>query len=152
MISLLKDILNKILTFSLESVYADSPEPWTLGFQDGVSPGYSGITDLHDSIFFYLVVIAILVFWMLGSIIYYFNSNRSQITHKYLVHGTIIEVLWTIFPAVILLAIAIPSFRLLYILDEVTLPTITIKATGFTYHDGLSSTVYLISNYLVRIH
>ena len=47
----------------------DSPEPWTIGFQDGVSPGYTGIVELHDNIFFYLVVIAILVFWMLGSIL-----------------------------------------------------------------------------------
>jgi heme/copper-type cytochrome/quinol oxidase subunit 2 len=67
---------------------------------------------------------------MLGSTIYYFNSDKSKITHKYLVHGTLIEVLWTIIPAIILIAIAIPSFKLLYILDEVTLPTITIKATG----------------------
>ncbi len=75
---------------------------------------------------------------MLGTILYYFSSDKSRITHKYLVHGTIIEVVWTIFPAIVLLAIAIPSFRLLYILDEVTLPTITIKATGFVYQDGLS--------------
>lgn len=108
----------------------DSPEPWTIGFQDGVSPGYTGIVELHDNIFFYLVVIAILVFWMLGSIIYFFNYDRTKISHKYLVHGTLIEILWTIFPAIVLLAIAIPSFRLLYILDEVTLPTITVKVTG----------------------
>ena len=108
----------------------DSPEPWTLGFQDGVSPGYTGIIELHDNIFFYLVVIAILVFWMLGSIIYFFNYDKTKISHKYLVHGTLIEILWTIFPAIVLLAIAIPSFRLLYILDEVTLPTITVKVTG----------------------
>jgi heme/copper-type cytochrome/quinol oxidase subunit 2 len=67
---------------------------------------------------------------MLGSTIYYFNNNRSKITLKYLVHGTSIEVLWTIIPALVLIAIAIPSFKLLYILDEVTLPTITVKATG----------------------
>jgi heme/copper-type cytochrome/quinol oxidase subunit 2 len=67
---------------------------------------------------------------MLGSTIYYFNSERSKITLKYLVHGTSIEVLWTIIPALVLIAIAIPSFKLLYILDEVTLPTITVKATG----------------------
>ena len=51
----------------------DSPEPWAIGFQDGVTPGYTGIVELHDNIFFYLVVIAILVFWMLGSTIYNFN-------------------------------------------------------------------------------
>lgn len=118
--------------------YNDSPEPWAIGFQDGVSPGYTGIIELHDNIFFILVVIAILVFWMLGSTIYFFNFNRTKLTHKYLVHGTLIEILWTIFPAIVLLAIAIPSFRLLYILDEVTLPTITVKVTGFL-KDGLKS-------------
>jgi len=113
------------------TIYNDSPEPWAIGFQDGVSPGFTGIVELHDNIFFYLVVIAILVFWMLGSTIYYFNYDKTKIVHKYLVHGTLIEILWTIFPAIVLLAIAIPSFRLLYILDEVTLPTITVKVTGF---------------------
>jgi len=116
------------------TIHNDAPEPWGLGFQDGVSPGLAGIIDLHNNIFFYLVVIAILVTWMLGSTIYYFNSDKSKITHKYLVHGTLIEVLWTIFPALVLLAIAIPSFRLLYILDEVTLPTITIKVTGHQWY------------------
>jgi cytochrome c oxidase subunit 2 len=120
--------------FYLDFIYNDSPEPWTIGFQDGVSPGYTGIVELHDNIFFYLVVIAILVFWMLGSTIYYFNFNKVKITHKYLVHGTLIEILWTIFPAIVLLAIAIPSFRLLYILDEVTLPTITVKVTGHQWY------------------
>ena len=127
-------LLNNLLFSNLEKLHADVPEPWKLGFQDPVSPALSGITDLHDNIFFYLTVIAILVFWMLGSMIYYFNSEKSKITHKYLVHGTLIEVLWTIFPAVVLLAIAIPSFRLLYILDEVVLPTITIKATGHQWY------------------
>lgn len=116
------------------TIYNDSPEPWAIGFQDGVSPGYTGIIELHDNIFFYLVVIAILVFWMLGSTIYYFNYDKTKISHKYLVHGTLIEIFWTIAPAIILLAIAIPSFRLLYILDEVTLPTITVKVTGHQWY------------------
>ena len=112
----------------------DSPEPWQIGFQDGASPGFTGIVELHNNIFFYLVVISILVFWMLGSTIYNYDANRSRITHKYLVHGTIIEVIWTIIPALVLLAIAIPSFRLLYILDELILPTITIKVTGHQWY------------------
>jgi cytochrome c oxidase subunit 2 len=116
------------------TIYNDTPEPWGIGFQDGVSPGFTGVIDLHNNIFFYLVVIAILVFWMLGSTIYYFNFDKTKITHKYLVHGTLIEILWTIFPAIVLLAIAIPSFRLLYILDEVTLPTITVKVTGHQWY------------------
>jgi cytochrome c oxidase subunit 2 len=127
-------MLNALNLFKNLFIYNDSPEPWAIGFQDGVSPGYTGIIELHDNIFFYLVVIAILVFWMLGSTIYYFNYDKTKITHKYLVHGTLIEILWTIFPAIVLLAIAIPSFRLLYILDEVTLPTITVKVTGHQWY------------------
>ena len=49
-------------TSIIDTIYNDSPEPWAIGFQDGVSPGYTGIVELHDNIFFYLVVIAILVF------------------------------------------------------------------------------------------
>lgn len=126
--------INKCNNLGSFIILNDTPEPWAIGFQDGVSPGFSGIVDLHDNIFFYLVVISVLVFWMLGSTIYYFNHNRSKITLKYLVHGTTIEVLWTIIPALVLIAIAIPSFKLLYILDEVTLPTITVKATGHQWY------------------
>jgi Cytochrome C oxidase subunit II, transmembrane domain/LAGLIDADG endonuclease/Cytochrome C oxidase subunit II, periplasmic domain len=132
MLNILNSIYRELLSHFI--IHNDAPEPWGIGFQDGVSPGFSGIEDLHDNIFFYLVVIAILVFWMLGSTIYYFNSDKSKISYKYLVHGTLIEAIWTMFPAVVLLAIAIPSFRLLYILDEVTLPTITIKATGHQWY------------------
>ena len=142
---MLKNTFSNLLVakFELNNFFLiknDSPEPWAIGFQDGVTPGLTGIVELHDSIFFYLVVIAILVFWMLGSIIYFFNYDRTKIVHKYLVHGTLIEVLWTIFPAIVLLAIAIPSFRLLYILDEVISPTITVKVTGF-FKDGPESLI-----------
>lgn len=111
-------------------IHSDVPEVWGLGFQDGVSPAFVGIVELHDNIFYFLVVIGILVFWMLGSVIYHFNYNKVKLVLKSLVHGTIIEVLWTMFPALVLIAIAIPSFTLLYILDEVVLPTLTIKASG----------------------
>lgn len=131
-----KLLTNKMFNFLsfFNVIQNDSPEPWQISFQDGASPGFTGIVELHNNIFFYLVVISILVFWMLGSTIYNYDANRSRITHKYLVHGTIIEVIWTIIPALVLLAIAIPSFRLLYILDELILPTITIKVTGHQWY------------------
>jgi len=61
---------------------------------------------------------------------YIFNSSKSSLVHKYLNHGTLIEFIWTILPAFVLIAIAFPSFRLLYLLDEVISPTITIKVTA----------------------
>ena len=98
-------------------IFNDAPQPWQIGFQDSAAPGFTGIVELHNTIFFYLVVISVGVFWVLGSIIYYYNSTKSPIVHKYLNHGTLIELIWTITPALVLIAIAFPSFRLLYLLD-----------------------------------
>ena len=116
------------------TIFNDAPQPWQIGFQDSAAPGFTGIVELHNTIFFYLVVISVGVFWVLGSVIYYYNSRKSPIVHKYLNHGTLIELIWTITPALILIAIAFPSFRLLYLLDEVISPTITIKVVGHQWY------------------
>ena len=118
----------------LNNIFNDAPHPWQFGFQDSAAPGFTGIIELHNTIFFYLVVISVGVFWVLASIIYYYNSSKSAIVHKYLNHGTLIELIWTITPALILIAIAFPSFRLLYLLDEVISPTITIKVVGHQWY------------------
>ena len=117
-----------------QTIFNDAPQPWQIGFQDSAAPGFTGIVELHNTIFFYLVVISVGVFWVLGSIIYYYNSKKSPIVHKYLNHGTLIELIWTITPALVLIAIAFPSFRLLYLLDEVISPTITIKVVGHQWY------------------
>jgi heme/copper-type cytochrome/quinol oxidase subunit 2 len=57
-------------------------------------------------------------------------ETKSPIAHKYLNHGTIIELIWTITPAVILILIAFPSFKLLYLMDEITDPSMTVLAEG----------------------
>lgn len=122
-----------LFTF-LQPIYNDAPEPWQIGFQDGASPGFEGITELHDSIFFFLVVISVGVFWALGSVMINFNSTSSPIVYKYANHGTLIELIWTITPALVLIAIAFPSFKLLYMLDEVISPTMTIKVAGHQWY------------------
>ena len=125
-------MFSKILIFN--TIFNDAPHPWQIGFQDSAAPGFSGIVELHNTIFFYLVVICVGVFWALGSIIFYYNIKKSPIVHKYLNHGTLIELIWTISPALVLIAIAFPSFRLLYLLDEVISPTITIKVVGHQWY------------------
>jgi len=112
----------------------DAAEPWQLGFQDSAAPGFTGLVTLHNNVAFYLILITISVFWVLFSIIYYYNSKNNPIAHKYLTHGSIIELIWTITPALILIAIAFPSFRLLYIMDEVISPTLTVKVVGHQWY------------------
>jgi heme/copper-type cytochrome/quinol oxidase subunit 2 len=67
---------------------------------------------------FYLVIIVIGVSWMLGIIILKFNTTKNPIVYKYFTHGTVIELIWTVTPALVLVAIAFPSFRLLYLMDN----------------------------------
>jgi cytochrome c oxidase subunit 2 len=111
-------IILKMFINILTTVRADAAYPWQYGFQDCASPTHEGIIILHDSICFYLVLISCLVFWVLGSILVNFNSERqaAAIVHKYQTHGTLIELIWTITPALILVAIAFPSFKLLYLI------------------------------------
>src|SRR6478736_3184241 len=124
------DLLSRLLS----PVYCDAPEPWQIGFQDGASPTFEGITELHNSIFFYLVVIFVGVAWVIGSVVVNFSSDKSPIVYKYANHGTLIELVWTITPAFILIAIAFPSFKLLYLMDEVISPSMTIKVVGHQWY------------------
>ena len=108
----------------------DAAQPWQLGFQDSAAPGFTGLVTLHNTIGFYLIVISFSVFWVLFSLISQYNSKKTPFVYKYLNHGTILETVWTILPALLLVAIAFPSFKILYTLDEVIDPTLTIKVTG----------------------
>jgi hypothetical protein len=102
-------------------IYNDAPQPWQLGFQDSAAPAFTGLVTLHNTIGFYLIVISFVVAWALFSVVYNYSSNKNPITHKYLTHGTVLELIWTITPAIILIAIAFPSFRLLYLMDNLGL-------------------------------
>ena len=80
-------MLQKFFLAQAITIFNDAPQPWQIGFQDSAAPGFTGIVELHNTIFFYLVVISVGVFWVLGSIIYYYNYKKSPIVHKYLNHG-----------------------------------------------------------------
>ena len=82
---MLRFLFNTILTAKV--VCNDAPQPWQIGFQDGGSPSFEGIIELHDQVMFYLIVILLGVGWMLSSTIRKFNSYHNQIVHKYLNHG-----------------------------------------------------------------
>jgi cytochrome c oxidase subunit 2 len=113
--------------------HADAPEAWQLGFQDPATPIMQGIIDLHHDIMFFIVVIIVFVFWMIMRTVYHFHASRNPLPEK-IIHGTTIEIAWTVAPSLILVLIAIPSFALLYSLDEVVDPAVTIKAIGHQWY------------------
>jgi len=123
----------KKLSNNINFKRADVPLAWGLYFQDGASPSFEGIVDLHNRVMFYLVVILFGVGWIMLSIIWNFNKSSNKLVYRYLNHGTLIELVWTVGPALVLVAIAFPSFKLLYLMDEVIDPAMTVKVTGWCW-------------------
>ena len=124
-----------------------------MGFQDPATPIMEGIIQIHNHVNFFLIPIFIFVSWWLSKICYSFwyrvderqintdsnslenfsDSNIEKIeslSRLKLVHNTTIEIIWTIIPSIILYLIAIPSFLLLYSIDEIINPAITVKVIG----------------------
>ncbi|KAG7666486.1 hypothetical protein Ndes2437B_g09168 [Nannochloris sp. 'desiccata'] len=104
-----------------------------MGFQDPATPIMQGLIDLHHDVTFFIVCIGVFVLWMISRTVYHFNAKNNPIPEK-IIHGTAIEIAWTVTPSLILVLIAIPSFALLYSLDEVVDPAVTIKAIGHQWY------------------
>jgi len=124
-------LLDKLI---INSIKLDAPSPWGFFFQDSATPQMEGLEELHNNIMFYLAIILFTVTWMMITIIKNFISSKSLISHKYMNHGTLIELIWTITPALILILIAFPSFKLLYLMDEVMDPSLVIYGEGHQWY------------------
>nr|AGY61270.1 cytochrome c oxidase subunit II [Halocaridina rubra] len=100
----------------------------SLGFQDAASPLMEQLIFFYDYAMLVIILIVTLVGYMMASL--FFN----KLTNRFLMEGQTIEMIWTILPALILIFIALPSLRLLYLLDEVGSPEITIKVIGHQWY------------------
>nr|YP_009729995.1 cytochrome c oxidase subunit II [Argopistes tsekooni]QHX99900.1 cytochrome c oxidase subunit 2 [Argopistes tsekooni] len=96
--------------------------------QDSISPIMEQLNYFHDHTLMILLIITVLVGQLMMTL--FFN----KFTHRYLLEGQLIEIIWTILPTITLIFIAIPSLRLIYILDEINNPMITIKTIGHQWY------------------
>nr|YP_009525741.1 cytochrome c oxidase subunit II [Orithyia sinica]AXS67515.1 cytochrome c oxidase subunit 2 [Orithyia sinica] len=99
-----------------------------LTLQDGASPLMEQLIFFHDHIMLILILITVYVGYVLSTI--FFNPYIN----RYMLENQTIELIWTTIPAVILIFIALPSLRLLYLLDEVNNPTMTVKTIGHQWY------------------
>lgn len=128
-------------------IYNDVAESYQWEFQDPATGWFEGIIDLHSYIMVYIIIVLIGVIWMVGAIV---SEGGNKIAYKYKVEGKLIEFIWTLLPAFILIAIAIPSFKLLYWMDEVVDPVLTIKVIGKQwYWDVEYGDIVNYSSYMV---
>jgi cytochrome c oxidase subunit II len=105
------------------------PRPWQLGLQDAASPVMADIISFHNFLLWIITAISAFVLILLLIVIVRFNA-RANPTPSRTTHNTLLEVMWTVVPVAILVFIAVPSFRLLFLQLDEPKPDITVKATG----------------------
>jgi cytochrome c oxidase subunit 2 len=121
------------------------PVPWEMTFQPAASPVMEKIEDFHQELLVIITLVSLFVLALLAWIVVRYNTRRNPVPSKN-AHNTILEVAWTIIPVIILVIIAIPSFKLLYYEAEIPTPDLTIKAIGkqwfWTYEYPASKFTY----------
>ena len=105
------------------------PSPWQMGLQQSVTPVMDNIVWFHDFLLYLITAITAFVLVLLLIVIFRFNSRANPVPTK-TTHNTLLEVAWTLIPVVILTAIAVPSFKLLFLQQTIPQADVTVKATG----------------------
>nr|BBG74542.1 cytochrome c oxidase subunit II [Lophotus capellei] len=123
--------------------------PSQLGFQDAASPVMEELLHFHDHALMIVFLISTLVLYIIIAMV------STKLTNKFILDSQEIEIIWTVLPAVILILIALPSLRILYLMDEVNDPHLTIKAMGHQWYWSYEYTDYEdlgFDSYMVPTH
>ena len=117
-------------------VSADQPRDWQLGFQDAASQSMYEIVSFHNSILLPIIIaISVFVLFLMAYACFRFRESRNPNPSK-TTHNVAIEVLWTLIPCLILIVMAVPSFKILYSQDTIPKADVTIKAIGYQWYWG----------------
>ena len=107
---------------------------WQIGFQLPATGIMEGIISFHDDLFVFLILTLCFVMYVLAVCLDTFSEKKTNGISIRLVHASVLEIVWTIIPALILIVIAIPSFSLLYSIDEIVEPIYTVKVIGHQWY------------------
>nr|YP_010710437.1 cytochrome c oxidase subunit II [Gymnothorax eurostus]YP_010875147.1 cytochrome c oxidase subunit II [Gymnothorax buroensis]WQT73364.1 cytochrome c oxidase subunit II [Gymnothorax miliaris]WCS92195.1 cytochrome c oxidase subunit II [Gymnothorax eurostus]WGW14643.1 cytochrome c oxidase subunit II [Gymnothorax buroensis]WNH19960.1 cytochrome c oxidase subunit II [Gymnothorax buroensis]WNH21260.1 cytochrome c oxidase subunit II [Gymnothorax eurostus] len=110
--------------------------PSQLGFQDAASPVMEELLHFHDHALMIVFLISTLVLYIIVAMV------TTTLTDAYILDSQEIEIVWTVLPAIILILIALPSLRILYLMDEINDPHLTIKAIGHQWYWSYEYTDY----------
>ncbi len=116
-------------TLGVSAAGAAQPEPWQMGLQDPAGSIAQKATDLHNLLLIIISLISVFVLALLVYVGWRFRSGANPVPSK-TTHNATIEILWTVIPVLILIVIAVPSFRLLYYMDDTKNADMVIKVTG----------------------
>lgn len=124
---------------------------WEMGLQEGVTPVKAQLDSFHTMLLWIISIIVVFVAALLIVVVWRFNAKANP-TPSRTSHNTVLEVVWTVVPVIILVIVAIPSMRLLYFLDVTPEAEMTLKATGrqwywdyeYPDHGGFGFSAYMI--------
>jgi len=109
--------------------YCDSPVEWQTYLSDPASVSMEGILSFNKHLLFLIIGIVLFIGWLLVYTVYSFRESNNSYSSQF-VHSSPLEFIWTLIPAIILLILAIPSFTLLYSMEENVEPELTVKIIG----------------------
>ncbi len=123
------------LLLTASPALATHSHPWQLWFQEAASPSAEHIQFLYTFVLWIIAAITVFVLFLLVYVIVRFNKRANPVPAQFS-HNVMIEIVWTVVPVLILLIIAVPSFRLLYFTDRTPNPEMTLKVTGYQWYWG----------------
>ncbi len=133
----MKKILFIILSyFVASSAFANQPKDWQLGFQDAASSSMREIVNFHDKLLLPIIIaISVFVLFLMVYACIRFRASRNP-NPSTTTHNVAVEVLWTLIPCLILIVMAVPSFKILYKQDTIPKADVTVKAIGYQWYWG----------------
>jgi cytochrome c oxidase subunit 2 len=133
----MKKILFIILSyFVASSTFANQPKDWQLGFQEAASSSMREIVNFHDKLLLPIIIaISVFVLFLMVYACIRFRASRNP-NPSTTTHNVAVEVLWTLIPCLILIVMAVPSFKILYKQDTIPKADVTVKAIGYQWYWG----------------
>ena len=135
LVAFLTAIAGTVLTMGAAAAGEGQPSPWQTTFQAALSPVAEQQHVFHDMLLWIISAISLFVLALLIFVILRFN-RRANPTPSKTSHNTLIEIVWTVVPIMILIVIMIPSLKLLYYGDRIEEPDMTLKAIGYQWYWG----------------
>ena len=123
------------LVVLVDPALANEPVDWKLGFQPAATSSAERIQDFHGLLMIIITGITIFVTLLLIFVVLRYNKHVNKTPSK-VTHNVLLEIVWTVVPIVILIIIAIPSFKILYKNDRIVEPEMTLKITGYQWYWG----------------
>ena len=133
----MKKILYIFLSYFVASnTFANQPKDWQLGFQEAASSTMRDIVNFHDKLLLPIIIaISVFVLFLMVYACIRFRASANPVPSKR-THNVAVEVLWTLIPCLILIVMAVPSFKILYSQDAIPKADVTVKAIGYQWYWG----------------